>query len=388
MKKGYIVSFVLGALTLSITAVGINTVRGIVVSKDKEVAGEKSYSKLDVLQKYIDTFYLDSDEVKKEDLANGIYKGYISALGDPYSQYFTKEEYEELMESTSGEYKGIGVIVSQDDKTGVITLISVYDNTPAKEVGLKDGDILYKVKGEEVTGKDLDKVVSEIRGAEGSKVNIEIFRESTNEYLEFDVERRTIEIPTVNSEMIDEKNKIGYIQVLQFDSNTDEIFTKQLKKLLDEGMKSVIFDLRNNPGGSYDTVCNMLDELLPEGTLVYTLDKNGKKEVETSDASCIDIPMAVLMNGNSASASEIFAGAIQDYKAGTIIGTQSFGKGIVQSVFGLEDGSAIKLTVSKYYTPNGENIHKKGITPDVEVEDNADTKEDEQLDEALKQLRK
>ena len=388
MKKGYIVSFVLGALTLSITAVGINTVRGIVVSKDKEVAGEKSYSKLDVLQKYIDTFYLDSDEVKKEDLANGIYKGYISALGDPYSQYFTKEEYEELMESTSGEYKGIGVIVSQDDKTGVITLISVYDNTPAKEVGLKDGDILYKVKGEEVTGKDLDKVVSEIRGAEGSKVNIEIFRESTNEYLEFDVERRTIEIPTVNSKMIDEENKIGYIQVLQFDSNTDEIFTKQLKKLLDEGMKSVIFDLRNNPGGSYDTVCNMLDELLPEGTLVYTLDKNGKKEVETSDASCIDIPMAVLMNGNSASASEIFAGAIQDYKAGTIIGTQSFGKGIVQSVFGLEDGSAIKLTVSKYYTPNGENIHKKGITPDVEVEDNADTKEDEQLDEALKQLRK
>ena len=387
MKKGYLVAFVVGVVSFAMLSWGVKLcVRGVESSEKYGI--NESDKKLELLQKYVETFYLDTDDVKEEDLKNGIYKGYVSALGDPYSQYYTKEEYDELMESTSGEYKGIGVVVSQNDETGVITMISVYDNTPAKEAGLVDGDILYKVEGEEVTGIDLDKVVGQIRGEEGTKVHIEIYRESTKEYKEFDVERRTIEVPTVASEMIDEKNKIGYIRISQFDSNTDEIFSKKMEELKKDGMKSVIFDLRNNPGGNYDTVCNMLDELLPKGTIVYTLDKNGKKEVETSDEQCVDIPMVVLMNENSASASEIFAGAIQDYKVGKIVGTQSFGKGIVQSVFGLDDGSAIKLTVSKYYTPSGKNIHKKGITPDVKVEDKLDTEEDEQLDEALKQIAK
>ncbi|MCR5835314.1 MAG: S41 family peptidase [Lachnospiraceae bacterium] len=390
MRKGYFVSFVLGAAAFAILITGVNLVRGnrlVKISNNNKVT-EATDAKLELLQKYIETFYLETNEEKadKEDLENGIYKGYVSALNDPYSQYYTKEEYDDLMESTSGEYKGIGVVVSQNDETGVITMISVYDNTPAKEAGLEDGDILYKVEGKEVTGIDIDKVVGQIRGEEGTTVHIEIYRESTKEYKEFDVERRTIEVPTVYSEMLDEEKKIGYVKVTQFDSNTDEIFSKKMKELSSQGMKSVVFDLRNNPGGNYDTVCNMLDELLPEGTVVYTLDKSGKKEIETSDAACIDIPMVVLMNENSASASEIFAGAIQDYKAGKIVGTQSFGKGIVQSVFSLPDGSAIKLTVSKYYTPNGTNIHKKGITPDVKVEDNKDTEQDEQLDEALKQL--
>ncbi|MBE5958746.1 MAG: S41 family peptidase [Lachnospiraceae bacterium] len=389
MKKSYLASFMCGVLSMAFLVAGVVSIKNVVSLKaDKSMEVTKSTdSKLELLQKYIDTFYLDSGDLKKSDMEDGIYKGYVSALEDPYSQYFTKEEYQELMESSSGEYKGIGVVVSQNNETGVITMISVYDNTPAKEAGLKDGDVLYKVEGEEVTGVDIDKVVSEIKGEEGTKVNIEVYRASEDKYIEFDVERRTIEIPTVASEMIDEKNKIGYVHILQFDSNTDEIFSKKIKELKEQGMKSVVFDLRNNPGGNYDTVCNMLDELLPEGTLVYTLDKYGKKEVEKSDEKCLDIPMVVLMNKNSASASEIFAGAIQDYKAGTIVGTQSFGKGIVQTVFGLDDGSAIKLTVSKYYTPNGKNIHKKGITPDVEVEDDADTKADEQLLKALEQLK-
>ncbi len=390
MRKEYFVSFVLGAAAFAILLTGVNYFKGnkLVKINNNNKVTEATDAKLELLQKYIETFYLETNEEKadKEDLENGIYKGYVNALNDPYSQYYTKEEYDDLMESTSGEYKGIGVVVSQNDETGVITMISVYDNTPAKEAGLQDGDILYKVEGEEVTGIDIDKVVGQIRGEEGTTVHIEVYRESTKEYKEFDVERRTIEVPTVYSEMLDDEKKIGYVRVAQFDSNTDEIFSKKMKELRDQGMKSVVFDLRNNPGGNYDTVCNMLDELLPEGTVVYTLDKSGKKEIETSDAACIDIPMVVLMNENSASASEIFAGAIQDYKAGKIVGTQSFGKGIVQSIFSLPDGSAIKLTVSKYYTPNGTNIHKKGITPDVKVEDNKDTEQDEQLDEALKQL--
>lgn len=349
---------------------------------------DHAQSKLNYLKAYINTYYLGEDEIDESDLENGIYKGYVEALGDPYSTYYTKEEYEELLESQSGEYRGIGVMVSQNRETGVINIVTVYDNTPAEEAGVLDGDILYKVEEEEVTGVDLDQVVTKIKGEEGTTVHITIYRPSTNEYIDLEVTRRTIQVPTVEYEMVDEENKIGYISITQFEMNTDEMFSSALEDLKSQGMKSVVFDLRNNPGGLYESVCNMLDELLPEGTIVYTLDKNGRKQVEVSDAECLDIPMAVLINGESASASEIFAGAVQDYKVATIIGTQSFGKGIVQSVFPLKDGSAIKLTVSKYYTPNGVNIHKKGITPDIEMEDDAKTENDEQLDRALEELRK
>ena len=195
-----------------------------------------------------------------------------------------------------------------------------------------------------------------------------------------------IDVPTVEYNMVDEENKIGYIAISQFDAKTDAKMLEAIKALKKDGMKSVIFDVRNNPGGMYDTVCNMLDALLPEGTLVYTLDKNGKKVEETSDSEFMDMPMTVLINGESASASEIFAGAIQDFEAGKVIGTQSFGKGIVQSLFGLKDGSAIKLTVSKYYTPKGVNIHGTGITPDIVVEDDVETEDDEVLKKAINEL--
>lgn len=386
MKKECIKGYIAGVLTVVILGGVVLAGKTYIKTENKESIGAAVEDKLDYLKEYIDAYYLDDIDVEK--MEDGIYKGLVNSLGDPYSAYFTKDEYNDIIESQSGEYCGIGVAVTKEADSGLIRVVTVYDGTPAKEAGIKENDILYKVKGKEVTGSELDKVVAEIKGSEGTTVDITVYRSSNSKYIDMKVERRTIEVPTISYKMLDNDKKIGYIQITQFDENTDEQFSDAMTDLKKKGMKSVIFDVRNNPGGLYDTVCNMLDELLPEGTLVYTLDKYGKKEEKTSDAKCLDIPMAVLINGDSASASEIFAGAIQDFGAGKIIGTQSFGKGIVQSLFSLNDGSAIKLTISKYYTPKGVNIHGKGITPDIKVEAGSDEKKDPQLDRAVEELSK
>lgn len=389
MKRRFLKGYIAGTVTVAILGVIIFTgikVYHVYNDMQSDKVSKHVSKKLDYLQGIIDKYYLE--DTADADMDSGVYKGLVSSLNDPYSEYYTAEEYAELLESQSGEYKGIGVLVSQERDTGIINILTVYDNTPAKEAGIKDGDILFKVEDEEVTGTDLDKVVAKIKGEEGTAVKLTIYRSSSKEYIDMEVARRKIDVPTVSYEMVDKEEKIGYIAISQFDEKTDEQFSVALKDLQSQGMQSVVFDVRNNPGGLYDTVCNMLDELLPKGTIVYTMDKYGYKEEQTSDADCLKIPMTVLINGDSASASEIFAGAIQDYKAGTIIGTQSFGKGIVQSLMPLRDGSAVKLTVSKYYTPNGVNIHKKGITPDIEVQQPADIEEDAQLHKAIEELSK
>lgn len=384
MKKKWWLGFFVGMIFTIVLGIGGCVAVNNFLGTNSEKVSDNVDKKLDYLQFYIDRYYLEGTE--DVDLESGIYKGFVSSLGDPYSAYYTAEEYNELIESQSGEYCGIGVQVSQDLETGIITMINVFKGSPAMEAGVKSGDVLYKVEDEEVTGVDLDKVVTKIKGEENTTVKLTVYRESTKEYIDMDVYRRVIDVPTVEYKMVDEENKIGYIAISQFDAKTDEKMLEAIEALKKDGMKSVVFDVRNNPGGMYDTVCNMLDALLPEGTLVYTLDKNGKKVEETSDSEFMDMPMTVLINGESASASEIFAGAIQDFGAGKVIGTQSFGKGIVQSLFGLKDGSAIKLTVSKYYTPNGVNIHGTGITPDIEVEDDVETEDDEALQKAIDEL--
>lgn len=384
MKNGFTKGFFAGMATVVILG-GVFYLANTYVEPEAPAVISKSVSeKVDYLKQFIDMCYLE--DTNEKDLENGIYKGMVDAIGDKYSAYYTKEEYEALMESQSGEYCGIGVGVMQEPDTGVINITLVYEGSPAEEAGIKAGDILYKVKGNEVTGEDLDAVVADIRGEEGTTIELTVYREQSNKYIDMDVSRRIIDVPTIDYEMVDVENKIGYIAIVQFDENTDEQFSEALADLKKQGMKSVIFDVRSNPGGLYTTVCNMLDEILPEGTLVYTMDKYEMKEEQTSDAECLDMPMAVLINGDSASASEIFAGAIQDFDAGEIVGTQSFGKGIVQSIYPLDDGSAIKLTMAKYYTPNGVNIHGKGITPDVEVELPADAKTDTQLEKAIEIL--
>lgn len=332
---------------------------------DSTAEKDKVIEKIDKLEALIDKFYLQ--DVNEDQLADGIYKGLMSSLKDPYSVYYTKEEYAALLESSSGVYCGIGATVSQDVNTGAITIAKPFATGPAHAAGILPGDIVYKVDGEEVTGQDLTEVVSKIKGTEGSTVDLVIVREGEDEPLNFTITRKEIEVPTIEYEMMD--NNIGYISVSEFDEVTADQFRKALADLEKQGLKGLVIDLRDNPGGLLDTVVDMLNRMLPKGLIVYTEDKYGTREEKFSDAKeSFDKPLAVLINGNSASASEIFAGAIQDYKIGTIVGTTSFGKGIVQSIIPLNDGTAIKVTVSKYYTPNGKNIHGIGISPDVKVE--------------------
>lgn len=333
---------------------------------------EKINRKLENIESIINQYYLD--EIDNEEVENWLYKGVIAGLGDQYAAYYTKEELQKTQEASSGAYKGIGAVLTQDRSTGLVTILRCYEGAPAAGAGLLPGDIIYKINGVEVSGTDLTEVVSRIKTEPGDTVNIEVVREGEEEELSFDVVRAHIEIPTVNAEMLE--GKIGYIEVTEFDTVTKEQFRTALETLETQGMEKLIIDLRNNPGGVLDTVCDMLEQILPKGLIVYTEDKQGNRTEYKSDGQHeFQKPLAVLVNGNSASASEIFAGAVKDYGIGTLVGTKTFGKGIVQRIVNLNDGTAVKLTVSKYYTPKGNDIHKVGIEPDVEVE----------LDESLKQ---
>lgn len=348
----------------------------------KEVA-----RKAESIQKVIDKYYLEEEQTK--DVQEGVYKGMLEALGDPYSVYYTKEEYDSFQESYEGQYCGIGATLIQNADTGVITIVKAFDGSPAKEAGIQTDDIIYKVEGEEVTGVDLTEVVSKVKGLEGTTVKLTILR--GKEEIELELVRKTISVPTVEYEMLE--NNMGYITISEFDEITVQQWNEAYEALKSQGMTSLIVDLRNNPGGGLSVVANILDTILPEGTIVYHEDKYGHREEYTSDEEHkIEVPLAVLVNGNSASASEIFAGAVKDYKIGTLIGTTTFGKGIVQQMIGLGDGSAMKVTISKYYTPSGVCIHGTGIEPDVTLEFDSDKYaedgSDNQLQKAIEVLSK
>ncbi len=325
---------------------------------------QDTVDRIEELIAYMDLYFYDGYEAA--DIQSALCKGTLNGLKDPYSVYYTKEEYEDLQISTNGNYHGIGAGLSQNEKTMEVTITKVYDKTPAKEAGLMDGDRILMVIEIEAASMELTNLVREIRGEEGTTVHLLIYRESTGETLDFDVERRNVELPSVTGTMME--GGIGYIEITEFQGGTAGQFAGILEELQEQGMKGMVVDLRGNPGGLITSVVDILDMILPEGVVVYTEDKYGRRENYTSDARCLDIPMVVLINENSASASEIFAGAVKDYEYGTLVGTTSFGKGIVQSLFPLEDGSAVKLTTAKYFTPKGNNIHGIGIAADVEVE--------------------
>lgn len=349
-------------------------------------------SKLVFLEKLVDDYYLEKTDDNL--FADGIYKGFMSSLKDPYSTYYTKEEYKSLMESSSGVYHGIGATVSQDAKTGIIRIVKPFEKGPAYTAGILPNDIIYKVEDEEVTGLDLSEVVSRMKGLQGTMVKISIMREGEQDPLIFNIVRRKIEVPTIEYKMLE--GNIGYIIMTEFDEITVSQFKEAIDNLEKQGMKGLIVDVRNNPGGLLDAVVKILDRLVSKGLIVYTEDKNGKRKEEFAvDKDEFNLPVSVLINGNSASASEIFAGAIQDYEIGTVVGTTSFGKGIVQKVIPLSDGTAVKLTISKYFTPKGRNIHGTGIVPDVAVELNEELRKevtipiekDNQLQEAIKVIK-
>ena len=388
-NKGFIKGALCGALAVLLVAglVSCGSRLHKASAGKEEVVDNETEQKLEMLQQLIDGSYLG--DVDEDALQSGIYKGYINGLADPYSVYYDKEETEQLLETTSGEYSGIGAVLSQNRETGIITILQVYDDSPAQKAGIKDDDILYTVEGEEVTGVDLTEVVSNIKGEEGTEVKMTVLRGDANDEVEVTAVRGKVEAQTVKYEMKD--GDVGYIRVSEFDSVTYDQYKAAIEDLESQGMKGLIVDLRNNPGGNLATGCDMLDLMLPEGLIVYTEDKDGNRSEETSDEEHqFKLPMTVLVNGNSASASEIYAGAIQDYGLGEIIGTQTYGKGVVQQIFDLKDGTCVKLTIAEYFTPKGRNINGKGITPDVEVEyeaDEADPEADNQLDKALEVIK-
>lgn len=360
---------------------------------DDKLLNKEFEDKVEEMYELLDENFLY--EIDEDALRDGMYQGMMSALGDPYSTYYNEEDLTSFEESTTGKYYGIGVQVSQNMTTGVITMVKPFKGAPGYEAGILPNDILVKVNGEEVTGVDLTEVVGMIKGEEGTTVELTLMREGEPDYIVLDVERRQVETPTVEIEMLE--NNIGYMLITGFEEVTAKQFLNGIGELSTQGMEGLVIDLRNNPGGRLDVVVNMLDMILPEGILVYTEDKNGNRDNEmySNKQYVLDVPLAVLVNGESASASEIFAGDIQDFKAGIVVGTQTYGKGIVQSVYMLEDGeTAVKMTVSSYFTHAGRNIHEVGITPDIVVELNEELRqkveitkeEDNQLQTAIEAL--
>ena len=362
--------------------------------ESKTTDDEAFLEKANYLKSLIDLYFWE--DTKEEELYEGKYHGLLNSLGDPYSCYYTKAEYDLLMEELEGTYCGIGALVNQNASTKVITIVRPFVNGPAYKAGMLPGDIITKIDGEDVSTWDIDFAVKRMKGEQGTKVEVEVWRSSESEYIDLTITRDIIEVETVTYQMLDDS--IGYIYVMQFDEITTQQFATALDALKAQGMKGLVVDIRDNGGGLLTTVCDMLDLFLEEDQLiVYTLDKyDTKEEIHAHEGSLERIPMAVLINGYSASASEIFSGTLQDYGMATIVGTQSFGKGIVQSVIPLSDGSAVKLTVSTYYTPIGRNIHGLGIKPDVEVELNEELRqlpivpldEDNQLQTAVEEVKK
>ena len=331
---------------------------------------EQTISKLqtigDTVKKY---FYLS--EVEDSALEEGMYRGMLEALDDPYSEYYSAKELAQIMEQTEGIYYGIGAYVSLDTLTSLPKISGVIEGTPAQEADLRANDLIYQVDGVSTYGLSLDEAVAMIKGQEGTQVILTIIREGEDDYVELTVTRRRVESPTVEFEMLDEET--AYIQIVEFDDVTIDQFADALATAKGSGMRGLILDLRANPGGSLNAVVEVARMLLPEGLIVYTEDKYGEREEYTCDGTRqLEVPLVVLVDMNSASAAEILAGAIKDYGIGTLVGTTTFGKGIVQQIIPFSDGSAVKLTISSYFTPNGNNIHGIGIEPDIQCEFDAE----------------
>lgn len=402
-RKSYLAGFIVGMLvalcfcsaTLIVTQKFAKT--KLISENPKSTASSDTVmtrtveGKIKLLEDSIKDYYLE--DVKNEDLEIGMYRGLIDALDDPYSTYYTLDELKNLKESTEGIYYGIGAYVGYDQETEHCKLTGIIPNTPAQEAGLKAEDIIVEVDGVDVRGKTTNDVVALIKGEENTDVVLTIFRQGETDYLKITVTRRKVEAPTVNYEMLEDG--IAYIQITQFEEVTSGQFEENYQKAKEDGMKKLLLDLRSNPGGTLSSVVEIAQQLLPKGLVVYTEDKYGVRQEFTCDgAQKIEVPMVVLVNENSASASEILAGAIKDYGIGTLVGTTTFGKGIVQKVFSMTDGTAVKLTTSHYYTPNGNDIHKVGIQPDetVEldvdayVEDGSDNQKDRAI-EILKEMK-
>ena len=348
-------------------------------SSASSLLDRESIEKLDSLYSLIDNTYLE--DVDKEELQEGMYKGVLQSLGDPYSVYY--EEFAQMMEDSSGTFEGIGAYLSQDPDTMEVTVVEPIKDSPAEAAGMLADDVIVEVDGEDVTGQDINLIVSKLRGPKGTSVNVGVRRIDADDIIRFDITRDEIESKTVDHEMFD--NGIGYIDISEFADNTADQFNEAYDDLEKQGMKALIIDLRSNGGGYVDISVEIADRLVKDGVIVSVKDKHGLSYSyeDAGDDKYLKVPCVLLVDGNTASASEILTGALKDYGLATVMGTQTFGKGITQIITPLDDGSGVKITNSKYYTPNGENIHEVGIEPDIVVEWDYDKYKDEGIDNQL-----
>ena len=330
--------------------------------------------------RFIETKYVnDTDDVK---LIDGAIDGMVKSLNDPHSNYLSPKMYKTLMEQTEGSFAGIGVVMGMDNEQK-IHIVGIMENSPGQKAGLQEGDEILAVDGVPVTQMAFDEVAAHVRGQAGTDVVLTIMRDNANQ--DITITRDNIKLKTVGHKMLD--NNIGYIQIVSFSEDTANEFNEAYNDLKNQGMKALVLDLRNNPGGLLTTCVEIAKKLVPKGEIVSIVDKQGNKETYSSSLEVPEYPLVVLINKNSASASEILSGAIQDTKAGTIIGNTSYGKGSVQTILPMFEDDAVKLTIAKYYTPSGRSIDGTGITPDIEINLDENATSDTQLDKALEVLK-
>lgn len=380
-KTGFVKGLVLGIALTVVVTVAAGRVR-IFTQTGTAPTDERTQQKIRLIEDLIDKNYLE--DVDEASMTDSMLKGLLQGIGDDYADYYSKDEYKEILSSTQGDYRGIGIIMQQSEETNEVLVVGVYKDTPADKAGIKAGDMLIQVDDILCKETALERVAAAIKTGEADTVHLILERDS--ESYEVDVTKEDIQVPVVGSEMLEEQ--IGYIQITQFTGLTPQQFAEHYEDLKKQQMKALIIDLRNNPGGLVDSAVDTLCQILPEGLVVYMQTKDGTKTEYSCDGETpIDIPMVVLVNEYSASASEIFAGAVHDYGVGTLVGTTTYGKGIVQKTFPFTDGSAVKMTIAYYYTPSGTCIHGEGIEPDVKVELPQDAQSDLQLEKALEVLK-
>ena len=387
----YVMLVVVTALvTFLITAVGmynyyVKTEDGLAKTL-VTTENTKLDKKIQLVREYLDKSYL-GEITDEEKLIESAVKGYVAGLGDEYTEYLTKEEYEELMVNVNGNYVGIGIYMTQDKYENIIVLLPI-EGSPAEEAGLKTGDIITKVNGEECTGMDLSTVANKVKGEEGSTVELEILRDEKT--FNKTIERRKVEINHINSKVLD--GNIGYIQILAFDDGCSEEFETKLDELLEKNIKSLIIDVRDNGGGIVTEAIDISELFISKGkTIMIERDKSSNEEITKAKTEAkvnSNLNIVILTNENSASASEIFVGALKDNEVAKVIGTKTFGKGVMQEIVPVKSGGALKVTIEEFKTPNGDTINKKGIEPNITVEDNEKTETDEQLQKAIEECKK
>lgn len=346
-----------------------------------------NFRKLSRVLKILEEDYLFDYDIEK--LEDGAINGMLSALKEPYTSYFNVEQTEEFLTETEGEYDGVGMYLTIDTTKNMPVVLLPIKNSPAAEEGIKTGDYIIEVDGEDVTSASLEEVASRLKGKSGTKVKVKFTRIDDNgkvEKFEKELERRKIDLYPFTYKVLD--NDIGYVAFESFDEKVANQFKTVIREMIKKNkIKGLIIDLRDNPGGLLTAASEIADELLPTGVITYTVDKKGNKEYIYSDSKCINMPIVVIVNENSASASEITAAAIKDADNGKVVGTTSYGKGLVQEFKSLRDGTYVKVTICEYFSPKGNKINKIGVEPDYVVEDDPETENDEQLDKAVEVIK-